>query len=69
MSFCTNCGIAVARRRGLLQQLRWPAHCSAGVAFCSVCQAPVAAPVQGPPTPWGKILVIVLVVVLLLEPR
>jgi len=66
MSFCTNCG----------------SRSPEGVAFCSNCggpltaapvspsvpsvQAPVAAPVQGPPTPWGKILVIVLVVILLL---
>ena len=62
MSFCTNCG----------------SRSPEGVAFCSNCGGPltaapvsppvtpVAAPVQGPPTPWGKILVIVLVVVLLL---
>ena len=63
MSFCTNCG----------------SRSPDGSAFCSSCGAAVvpasvtapvqfsaAAPAQGAATPWGKILVIVLVVILLL---
>ena len=52
MAFCSNCG--------------GPLTAAPVSPSVPSVQAPVAAPVQGPPTPWGKILVIVLVVILLL---